>query len=63
MVELHRDLAAKGCHFLLIHAPTDEACAQVMTILNRGEVSLAQYYRRLVIETLAQNDPLTGRQK
>jgi len=63
MVELHRDLAAKGCHFLLIHAPTDEACQHVMTILNQGEVSLAQRYRRLIIETLAQNDPLTDRQK
>ncbi|MDB5987498.1 MAG: hypothetical protein JWR16_2551 [Nevskia sp.] len=63
MVELHRDLAAKGCHFLLIHAPSDELSDLAMATLRRGPISLAQRYQRFTIETLAQNDPLTGRQK
>ncbi len=63
MIELHRDLAAKGCHFLLIKAENDEQAERVMRVLRRGPISLAQRYQRLVIETLSQNDPLTGRQK
>lgn len=63
MVGLHHDLAAKGCHFLLVTSPHDADDARIMAVLNRGPVSLAQKYKRFTIETLAQNDPLAGRQK
>jgi len=52
MVELHLTLAKEGCHFLLVHAPSDEDTEKLMQVIRRGSFRIAQKYRRLVIETL-----------
>jgi hypothetical protein len=52
MVELHHELAKKGCHFLIVKAPTDEDTEKLMSIVRKGPYRLAQKYKRLVIQML-----------
>ncbi len=52
MVELHLTLAKEGCHFLVVHAPSDEDTKRLMQVVRRGGFRIAQKYRRFVIETL-----------
>jgi hypothetical protein len=52
LVKAHRDLAAQGCSFLIVHAPDDEQAEQVsQALVGAGAVS-AQRYGRFIIEEL-----------
>ncbi len=48
----HRKLAAHGCSFLLVQAPTDEKQALVKGLVRRLRAPTAQLYGHLVIEEL-----------
>jgi len=52
MVQLYHDLAEKGRHFLLIHAPDDRDDERVMSVVREQPHDLAQKYHRLTIESL-----------
>jgi len=47
------ELAGKGHHALMVHAPKAEQSDRVMELLKGHEISYAQKYRTLVIEDLA----------
>ncbi|MEC9357671.1 MAG: hypothetical protein VX836_07355 [Pseudomonadota bacterium] len=52
MVQLYHDLAEKGRHFLLIHAPDERDDEQVMSVIREQPHELAQKYHRLTVESL-----------
>lgn len=47
------ELAREGHYGLLVHAPSEEDSEKVMDIVRQGPFSIAEKYRRLVIEDLA----------
>ena len=51
-VRRYAELAGKGQHGLLIHAPHGDETAHIMELLADAPVSYAQKYRTLVIEDL-----------
>ena len=52
LVRARRELAAKGYHFLIVHAPDDEQAAQVAEIARGHGAERAQSYGRFIIEEL-----------
>lgn len=52
LVQLYHDLAEKGSHFLLIHAPEKSDEQQVMAVIREQPHQLAEKYRRLTVESL-----------
>jgi hypothetical protein len=46
------ELASRGHHALMVHAPKAEQSDRVMDLLKGHEISYAQKYRKLVIEDL-----------
>lgn len=52
IVGLHNELAAQGCHFLLIATADDAATERAMAAVRRRPFKLAQKYKRLVIEEM-----------
>jgi hypothetical protein len=52
LVRAQRDLAARGCSFLVVHAPDDERAAHVDALLRSTHPVAAQRYGRLIVEEL-----------
>lgn len=52
LVKVHRELAARGYSFLVVHAPKDDATQTVADVARRFRAVRAQKYGRLVIEEL-----------
>jgi hypothetical protein len=50
LVRAQRELAARGCGFLVVHAPDDERAARVDTVLRASHAVAAQRYGRLIVE-------------
>lgn len=48
------ELASRGHHALMIHAPSADESAHVMSILRDAPISYGQKYRHLVIEDLVE---------
>lgn len=48
------ELASKGHHALMIHAPSHDESERVMEVLRGAPISYGQKYRHLVIEDLVQ---------
>lgn len=57
LVHTHRDLAKKGCCFLVVDAPTDDLAAQVAALVHRIQPATAQHYGRFMIEDLTEKTP------
>jgi hypothetical protein len=57
LIHAHRDLALKGCSFLIVHAPTDSLSAQVAELVRSMKPASAQHYGRLLIEDLTEKAP------
>ena len=51
-VEQYLALARKGCGFLLLHAPDDEAARSAVEIVHNLGLKFAEKYNRLTIEEL-----------
>jgi hypothetical protein len=54
LVHAHRDLASKGCSFLVVHAPNDTLSAQVKALVDSIKPATAQHYGTLLIEDLTE---------
>jgi hypothetical protein len=54
LIHAHRDLALKGCCFLLVHAPDDELAAKVKELVHSIRPATAQHYGLLLIEDLTE---------
>jgi DICT domain-containing protein len=52
LVKAHRDLAEKGCSFLVVRAEGDEATRQVARVARRFNAERAQKYGRFIVEEL-----------
>lgn len=52
LIVAHRELAARGYHFLVVHAPADRQAAQVAEVARRCGAERAQSYGRFIIEEL-----------
>ena len=52
LVKAHRDLAEKGCSFLVVRAESDEAAEQVAQMARRFGAERAQKYGRFIVEEL-----------
>jgi len=52
LVKAHRDLAAKGCSFLIVRAEGDKATEQVALVAKRFDAARAQKYGRFIVEEL-----------
>lgn len=52
LVVAQRELAERGYHFLVVHAPADREAAQVAEIARRCGAERAQSYGRFIIEEL-----------
>lgn len=52
LAKAHRAMALAGCSFLVVHAPDDEQAQQVADAARQLRAASAQYYGRLIIETL-----------
>jgi hypothetical protein len=48
------ELASQGHYALMIHAPSGEETAHIMSVLKAAPISYAQKYRHLVIEDLVE---------
>jgi hypothetical protein len=57
LVHAHRDLALKGCCFLLVDAPNDKLSDQVKDLVRCIKPATAQHYGRLLIEDLTERAP------
>ncbi|MEO7937203.1 MAG: hypothetical protein ABIR55_01125 [Burkholderiaceae bacterium] len=58
LVKVHRELAGKGCHFLVVPTDKDELARQVAEIARACGAVAAQQYGHLVVEDLI--DPAEG---
>ena len=58
LVKAHRELALRGHHFLVVHAPDAADSARVAGIAKRFHAIRAQKYGRLIIEELI--EPASG---
>jgi len=52
LIRAHRDLAEKGYHWLVVHAPDDEQAVQVAEVARSHGAERAQQYGRFIIEEL-----------
>lgn len=52
LVRAHRDLAAQGCHWLVVAAKDDEHAAALAQLALRWQAVRAQWYGRFVVEEL-----------
>jgi hypothetical protein len=52
-VQLYLEFAKKGCGFLVVHAPKDEATQRAMDIARRFGLKFAEKYNRLTLQELA----------
>jgi hypothetical protein len=52
LVRAHRELAAKGYHFLVVRATSDERAQAIASTARRFNAERAQRYGRLIIEEL-----------
>ncbi|GAP37697.1 hypothetical protein ABXN37_21475 [Piscinibacter sakaiensis] len=52
LVKAHRELAARGCHFLIVDAPDDTRLDRVREALQAEPAVVAQRYGRFIIEEL-----------
>jgi hypothetical protein len=52
LVLAHRDLAEKGSHWLIVHAPDDDLAAKVAELASQHGAQTAQSYGRFIIEEL-----------
>jgi hypothetical protein len=57
LVHVHKDLAQKGCSFLVVDAPTEILSAQVAELVRSIKPASAQHYGRLLIEDLTEKAP------
>ena len=51
------DLAAEGCWFLLVYAPSEAERTRVMRVLERVPLRYAIHYRRFTVEDLIERMP------
>lgn len=58
LIKVHRELARKGCHFLVVPTKRDELARQVAEIARACGAIAAQHYGKLVVEDLI--DPAEG---
>lgn len=52
LIKVHRELAMKGCHFLVVPTEKDDIARQVAQIAQRLGAIAAQHYGHLVVEDL-----------
>lgn len=52
LVKAHRDLAEKGCSFLIVRAEGDAATERVARVARRFDAERAQKYGRFIVEEL-----------
>lgn len=52
-VRLYIEFAKKGCGFLVVHAPKDEATQHAMDVASHYGVKFAEKYNRLTLQELA----------
>jgi hypothetical protein len=52
-VRRYAELAGKGHHALMVHAPSGGESDRIMDLLQGHEISYAQKYRKLVIQDMA----------
>ena len=52
LIKVHRELALKGCHFLVVPTGKDEIARQVVAIVQPLGAIAAQHYGSLVVEDL-----------
>ena len=54
LVRAHRELAAKGYHFLVVRASSDERAQVIASVARRFNAERAQRYGHLIIEELVE---------
>lgn len=59
LVKVHRELALKGCHFLVVPTDNDEIARQVADLVRPLGAIAAQHYGNLIVEDLI--DPADGK--
>ena len=54
LVRMHKDLADRGCSFLIVHAPEDAQAELVSSLLSTMKPATAQHYGRFMIQDLTE---------
>ncbi|MEW6703950.1 MAG: hypothetical protein AB1430_03775 [Pseudomonadota bacterium] len=52
LMRKYKELADKGCGWLVVYAPEKERCEKVVEVARRHRALLAEKYHRLVVEDL-----------
>ncbi|MDP3085635.1 MAG: hypothetical protein Q8N44_18355 [Rubrivivax sp.] len=58
LIETYRELALRGCKFLVVHAPEADQIARAAAVANAMHAVTAQRYGSLIIEEMVEQPPI-----